>query len=196
MTRTPHLAQRIASVAALGALTIAACAAQAAAGPTRSTGNGSSQAPYPGFPSAPVTRHAHATQVPQLQVHTQQRGLAPIYMPVAWSPINTGVFGGGFMNGFMPTSCSDQSAPMTLGELAPGGDTDFAPVSHSMIDPSSAGDPSWMDSLTGSSTYNMPQAPFQGPMGLTGGSQTLGGLSARCAPGASAFGFTDVQLGL
>ena len=100
------------------------------------------------------------------------------------------------MNGFMPTGCSSEQGPVTLGELAPGGDTDFAPVSHSLIDPAGAADPSWMSSLTGSATYDMPQAPFQGPMGLTGGPQTLGGLSARCAPGASAFGFTDVQLGL
>jgi hypothetical protein len=196
MTRTPYLAHRVVSVAALGALAVAACAAQAAAGPTRSTGNGSAQPAYPGFPSAPVTRHAHPAQVPQLQVHSQ-RALAPIFMPVSWSPLNTGVFGGGFMNGFMPTACSSERAPMTLGELAPGGDTDFAPVSRSMIDPGGAGaDPSWLDSLMGSSTYNMPQAPFQGPMGLTGGtSQLAGGLAANCAPGSS-FDFSDVQLGL
>ncbi len=192
MTRTRYPALHIAAVSAIGTLAVAVCAAQAAAGPR--TGGSTSQPLYPGFPSAVVTHRAHVTQVPQLQVHPQRLQAVPVFTAPNWMPYAPSVFGGGFMNGFLPNQCGGQQAPMTLGELAPGGDTGFAPVSHSLIDPASAGDPSWNDSLTGSGTYDMPQAPFQGPMGLTGGTQSLG-LPAHCAPGSS-FDFTDMQLGL
>ena len=116
-------------------------------------------------------------------------------MPVSWSPLDPGVFGGGFMNGFMPTRCSSEHAPMTLGELAPGGDTDFAPVSHSMIDPGGAGATVLADLADELVDLRDAAGPVPGPDGPDRWVAAARALSAHCAP-ASSFDFTDVQLGL
>jgi hypothetical protein len=76
----------------------------------------------------------------------------PIYLPVVLPAFGAGLFGatgyGGMFGAANP--CSAQSQPKTLGELAPGGDASFAPVTQSML-PSqpSGGVGSWLSAIVG-----------------------------------------------
>jgi hypothetical protein len=186
MTRATHLARGSAAGAALAAIAI--CAAGAGANPRGSAPAGPV---YSGFPSAIYVRHVHPVEV-QPQVHPQAQPhvtVFPGYIPLAISPLTFGTFGTGLM-GLPPSRCQTQQTPMTLGELAPGGNTAFAPVTQSMLGSShaSAG-PGWLESLTSTTPFGLPQAPWQLAQA---GAQQLSLTGAQCAA-SPAIDFPDLQ---
>ncbi len=196
MSRAAHLARGSATGAALVAFAI--CAGAAAANPR---GPAPAAPVYPSFPSAMV-RHAHVGEgQPQLRVPQHQLTL-PLYVPLAIAPFGFGNFGSGFMGGLPLGQCANasptQQAPLTLGQLAPGGvNTGFAPVTQSLLTNGSASTgPSWLQSLTATTPFGLPQAPWQLAQSGTQGLSLNGtGTQAQRCSTPPAFDFSDLQVG-
>jgi hypothetical protein len=129
-------------------------------------------------PLKPDTNVVHVSK-PVIQSSTH----FPVYFPIVLPSFGAGLFGalpysGSFGQG--AGSCASQQ-PRTLGELAPGGDASFAPVTQSMLPAQSGGGAfgSLLNAIVGM-PVSAPSSPLL-PQGPDTQSLGLQSLSAQCA---------------